>query len=282
MPYNAVNDVKMRILRSVLTTLCIAMLLGSSAASFATEREELDNSGWVLGLELGISAALLVGVAFLDAPESCRWCATNTFDESIRSALKAEDDAAARLASDILVFGVVSSAALAVSALPPLLDDEGIAALQNVGIVLSSTLAATATVGLIKVLAARERPIEHHHPGKLENAAERYVSFFSGHTSIAFALASSATTVAYLRGEDWALYSGLGLGALALTGASLRIVGDAHWASDVLVGMGVGTLFGVGLPLLLHGRSKSDSRNQLSAQPLFLPTAPQFGVTLSW
>jgi membrane-associated phospholipid phosphatase len=33
---------------------------------------------------------------------------------------------------------------------------------------------------------------------------------------------------------------------------------DKHYLTDVLVGAAAGTLFGVGVPLLLHGRASSD------------------------
>ena len=33
---------------------------------------------------------------------------------------------------------------------------------------------------------------------------------------------------------------------------TLRIVGDQHYASDVLLGAGIGTMSGLGIPWLLH------------------------------
>jgi hypothetical protein len=32
----------------------------------------------------------------------------------------------------------------------------------------------------------------------------------------------------------------------------MRIMSDRHWASDVLVGLGIGSAIGLGLPYLLH------------------------------
>jgi membrane-associated phospholipid phosphatase len=82
----------------------------------------------------------------------------------------------------------------------------------------------------------------------------RHASFFSSHTTTAFALASSVTTVSALRGYPAAPYFGALGGALAATTSVLRIAADLHYASDVLVGALVGTGVGAGLPLLIHSR----------------------------
>ncbi len=63
-------------------------------------------------------------------------------------------------------------------------------------------------------------------------------SFPSGHTSIAFTL---ACIVHNEYGEKSAWF-GIGAYACAATVGAMRIAGDAHWASDVLAGAGIGML----------------------------------------
>lgn len=83
---------------------------------------------------------------------------------------------------------------------------------------------------------------------------ERNLSFFSGHSSLAFSLAVSSGTVASLRGYRWApLVWAVGLPVAAFTAYS-RVAADAHYLSDVVVGSVMGALVGGGIPLLFHGR----------------------------
>ncbi len=53
-----------------------------------------------------------------------------------------------------------------------------------------------------------------------------------------------------LLGEPWDTLSCAGGYAVATTTAMFRIVGDVHYASDVIGGAMVGTLIGYGIPLL--------------------------------
>lgn len=87
----------------------------------------------------------------------------------------------------------------------------------------------------------------HHCEG-----ADRYRSYFSGHTSVPFSIAA-ATCVhhAYLPlsgGHAWVPCT-VGFAAAAASG-TLRIVSDNHYATDVMTGMVVGTAIGLTVPLL--------------------------------
>jgi membrane-associated phospholipid phosphatase len=77
-------------------------------------------------------------------------------------------------------------------------------------------------------------------------------SFFSGHTSLAFALAASAGTISTLRGYPSAPWVWAGGMALASSVGYLRIAGDAHWATDVVTGAVVGGLVGFAVPWAFH------------------------------
>ena len=88
------------------------------------------------------------------------------------------------------------------------------------------------------------------------DSPDRYYSFFSGHTSQAFA---SAAVVCSFHANMPLLGNGpenhipcvTAMVGAAATGF-LRIAGDMHYLSDVLTGMGVGLATGFLLPWLLH------------------------------
>src|SRR5437870_2234290 len=93
-------------------------------------------------------------------------------------------------------------------------------------------------------------------------SADDDASFYSGHTSAAFAVATSFATCASMRGdgEAWVAWAA-GLPLAALTGY-LRIAADRHYLSDVLVGAGAGTLFGTLVPRLLHSPGAAGTLQQ--------------------
>jgi membrane-associated phospholipid phosphatase len=129
--------------------------------------------------------------------------------------------------------------------------------LLNAGVVYGETLTANwALNSLAKVLFARPRPYTHgparDDAGK--DPSDRYVSFYSGHSSISFA---SATAGSYLFAEgatDQAsrvAFWGTEF-ALAAATANLRVIAGKHYYSDVLVGALVGSGLGIVIPLA-HG-----------------------------
>jgi membrane-associated phospholipid phosphatase len=213
--------------------------------------------------ELTLASGLLVTSVLVsrDAPDACRWCGSNDFDETLRGALVSSRPRVPGMLSDIAVAGVLPSFALAALLAPAYRADRRDHALENVLIVASTTGLSVALAAGLKTVIARERPAEHH--GELgrspaaEHPRERYLSFYSSHTAAAFAVASSVTTLSYLRGYASAPYvAGIG-GALGVGVGVLRIASDMHWATDVLAGAGVGTLVGASVPLLLHRRTDS-------------------------
>jgi membrane-associated phospholipid phosphatase len=216
-----------------------------------------------LGGELAVVSGLLVTSVLVarDEPDACRWCASNRFDETVRGSLVAARPREAGMLSDIAVAGVLPSFALTALLAPAYRAGRRDHALENVVIVATATGLSLALAMGLKTAIARERPAAHH--GELERSPavkhprERYLSFYSSHAAASFAAVSSVTTVSYLRGYDSAPYVALAGGALGASVAVLRIAADMHWATDVLVGAGVGTLVGASVPLLLHRRAET-------------------------
>lgn len=121
--------------------------------------------------------------------------------------------------------------------------------LQRVGLhATEAVVLAGATTSVLKVVAGRQRPYvaagdaERWTPFRI---GDGHTAFPSGHTTVAFAFASAVTAelatesprAAWIGGP--LLYGGAGLVGLA------RMFDDKHWASDVVLGAGIGTLAGL-------------------------------------
>ncbi len=262
---------------SLLAPFATAIVLFSSAAR-ADDFELARTTPAFLGTQFGVTTGAAIGTLFLPKPETCRWCTTNGFDLSIRSAFLVSNPKAARTASDITVGAALPIGTLAFAIIPSLTGEHKGHALENAAIVMNATMTAAVLTQATKMIAGRQRPGCARSSTSGITGKECNLSFYSGHTSIGFAMAASVTTVLALRGSRLAPWAGVGLGALALTGGTLRIMGDAHWASDVLVGLVIGTATGVLMPLMLHPRAGASP----SAAGLTIAPAPSadFGVSI--
>jgi membrane-associated phospholipid phosphatase len=129
---------------------------------------------------------------------------------------------------------------------------------QDAGIIIQTAVLSSVLNQTVKFIADRERPFVHVLPedqkGLTAHPTDNNVSFYSGHTNLAFALVVSAGTVAELRGykhRGWIWAVGL---PLATTVPLLRMAADKHYLTDVATGALLGSAFGVAVPLLMHGR----------------------------
>ena len=185
---------------------------------------------------------------------TCRWCASNGLDDSVRAAWARADPAPARALSDGFAVGA-PVLTLGLGALAAADADRAGDIPLNSLLVAEATSVAMALNAIAKVAFARERPYAHALSADAKAtspSADYNVSFFSGHTAFTFALATSAGTIASMRGYRaapavWAV----GLPLAAATGY-LRVAADRHYFTDVVGGMLVGALVGVGIPLLFH------------------------------
>jgi membrane-associated phospholipid phosphatase len=185
-------------------------------------------------------------------PETCRLCEPNALDAAVRNAVVWREPARARHASDALVFGVLPAAMIGHQLLAARGEGDWQAGFVDLLVVAEAAAIAQDLNQLVKFTVARERPFVHYADPARPHEADDDVSFYSGHTTFAFALASSAGMVSTLRGYRSAPWVwGVGM-SMAATAGWLRMGGDMHWFSDVLVGAAVGTAVGAGLPWLLH------------------------------
>jgi len=142
------------------------------------------------------------------------------------------------------------------------------------------------TTGLLKGLAGRARPFVTGDTSARDFGFARgfkgskYTSFPSGHTTTAFAAASAVTleTHEWWPRSTWVVAPVLYGGATAV-GLS-RMYHNKHWASDVVLGAGIGTFSGLKVVQFNHSRPG----NRLDRLLLRATVSPSTtgGAALSW
>jgi membrane-associated phospholipid phosphatase len=212
------------------------------------------------------SASVLSALAvtlFLHYPDEPRWQGGILFDDAVRDGLRARDPDtrdAIRIASDLTLATVLVQDALIDSLLIPFADGSpDIAAqlsLMNATALSLNILVAT----LLFKAVARERPLiqDCKKDPNFDPLCDTgsYASFPSSHTSTAFTAAGLICVHhAYLPiygGGGWD--DGACIGALTFATATglFRIIGDRHYATDVLFGAAIGFSLGYIYPWLLH------------------------------
>ena len=114
----------------------------------------------------------------------------------------------------------------------------------------------------LKAVFTKYRPFttDSNPPSDLMAEEDRYFSFPSGHTTVAFTTAGFATTIfAASDAPKWAkgVFTGANF-AIAAGVASLRVTSGKHYLVDVLAGAFIGTASGMLIPLL---HSNKQDRN---------------------
>ena len=172
-----------------------------------------------------------------DVPNNILTQKPNDLDAKIRSNLRWKNNGdIAKELSDVLLYGFfVGSIPLS-----PLLTKNNYmnTLLTNLEVLSINGL----VTNIIKHAVKRQRPYSHY--GTFPDNDDSYRSFFSGHTSTAFAIGTStAMTLTRNSNLNENLLWGSILCTATMTGY-LRIAADKHYATDVITGAIVGTLIG--------------------------------------
>jgi hypothetical protein len=219
------------------------------------------------GYQYGLIGAQVAGaIGSLAIPGAARLKGRNGFDDSVRQAIGAEDEEGihiSRDASDVGLVILINQRLVDTLLITWWYHDKGSTAWQ-MGMIDAQALTLNAAVnGLIAGLSGRERPYAdtlcERSPYDVSSDCtgnNRYRSFYSGHSSTAFTLA--ALTCAHH--INLPLYGGGAVEALPCIGsmlaagsvATLRVVADQHYMSDVLVASGIGTAIGFAVPYAFH------------------------------
>lgn len=215
------------------------------------------------------------------APATCRDCEPGPVDARARSAVVWSDPEPARITSDVLVFGVAPLTAATSAYLMARADGQEDQAVEDILMIAEAAGIAAALNQTTKFLAARERPFVDALPAaaraRTDDPADNNLSFFSGHTTMAFALTAATATVARLRRyehADWAWAVGL---PVAFATGYLRMAGDKHYLTDVLTGALVGTAVGWAVPTL-HARFADRGAPRVAV----VPAAGGGTVAVTW
>lgn len=246
---------------------------------------------WDPALDVAMTAvgvgAWLAGELFKRdlAPVRCRWCDADAADAGVRGALLWQDPPLADGLSDATGFLLTPIASLGLTALAAAHDRAAGNAGEDTVLVVEAWGVAAGVTEVTKMLVGRERPFVHALPedkkGQTAQPADNNLSFFSGHTSGAFALAAAAGTVSSMRGYRFAPLVWAASGLLAASTAYLRIAADKHWLTDVVAGALIGGGIGFALPLLLHGPVGDPAPARVDS--LRAPVPPLgTAVTLGW
>ena len=113
-----------------------------------------------------------------------------------------------------------------------------------------SVVSAGAACGVLKIATGRSRPDSSPGESKEFSPFSGADAFPSGHTTVAFAFASSLCEETNATWVPWVAYP-----AAAMVGWA-RVVQDRHWLSDVVAGAALGTWAGREVDLRLQRRQK--------------------------
>jgi membrane-associated phospholipid phosphatase len=214
-------------------------------------RRDLAITAAAAALSFGISNASLTS-------SGCLLCEPIGLDWQARDHLRlgfARDARGARLWSGVLASYVLPGGALLASGAAAFRAGRSRTFAEDAVVVVQATLIAADLNALAKGLVGRERP------------GGGGGSFYSSHTSRAFALATAAATVATLRGRESAPWLWAGGLTLATGVAYLRVAGDAHWLTDVAAGAAIGGAIGFAVPWLFHRSVRGSHRFDLRPAP---------------
>ncbi|QSQ27851.1 phosphatase PAP2 family protein [Pyxidicoccus parkwayensis] len=222
------------------------------------------------------------------APAHCRWCdrapdgtdTLNRLDRWGRGLAGSTEQSRKRADtwSNILGFAVMPASVLGIqyavghgSGMPDRFFG------QDATIILESAVLASVANQTVKFIVGRERPFVHQLPedqkGLTAHPNDNNLSFYSGHTNLAFSLVVSAGTVAALRGyehQEWIWAVGI---PLATSVGLLRMGADKHYLTDVATGALLGSAFGVAVPLLMHGRTGETTSPNKASSVRMMPMA---------
>jgi membrane-associated phospholipid phosphatase len=233
------------------TGACLGLAAALVGAPVFAQTQPLEpRVDWTVdSIVTGAGVGVTFGASFIPVDRSRRWhTELLPFDCSTRRAFSSS---AADWSNGLLLVTLTAPMALQVGAG---LDEAAGKRLLVYGETLSLTLALSSVT---KFLVARPRPYVYSSDPRVSDYARRqgkdsHLSFFSGHSALAFAAAVAGSYLFTQTSRDRAARAGI-WGTelfLAATTATLRVRAGQHFPSDVLVGALVGAGFGLAVPSL--------------------------------
>lgn len=237
---------------------------------------------------IGLSAAIWLGTSV--ASREMRWAGCGMCDPSTINGLDrrviGNVNEPARIVSDVGLVTAIAApfvlglgdALLQRSRDRPAWKRRHLPGWGKEAVVLFETLSVNiAVTNVVKLAVRRPRPYSYDADSTIGDPTEdeARLSFFSGHTSIAFAMATSFAYVFQARHprSKWvAPVWALGMSLASVTGVA-RVAAGKHFWTDVIVGAAVGTSIGLLVPAL--------HRNASAPRVAFAPSRTGAMVVLS-
>ncbi len=231
------------------------------------------------GIVTGVTAATVIGLQLSKnqlAPLECKWCTPGAFDGDVARSVAWSNPKTANTISDVMQF-LIPIGAIGYGVLQGYRLGDPSAGWSSALLITEATSLALLANVIVKYAVGRSRPyVWMGNPGLYGDPQDENLSFFSGHTTLAFAVAVSAGTLFLMQGmpgAGWILGGGLALAAFT---GYLRMGAEQHYLTDVLTGAAVGSLVGFAVPFLFH-RPKNSGPPQAGQ----LMPAPG-GIAIAW
>ena len=265
------------------STRALAAVLALSLAAPASGQDQtltpLTYDWTVDGIVTGAAAATVITLQLLKnelGPLQCKWCTPGSIDGDVARSVAWSNPKTANTLSDVMQI-VLPIGAIGYGVLQGYRLGNPSAGWSSALLITEATSIALLVNVVVKYAVARARPYVWMGQGDLYgDPRDENLSFFSGHTTLAFAVAVSAGTIFLMQGmpgAGWVLGGGLALAAFT---GYLRMGAEQHFLTDVLTGAAVGSLVGWAVPYLFHR-----PRNSGAPQPGALMPAPG-GIAIAW
>jgi len=230
----------------------VSPLAAQKPSLWRTEWPQFRTSEGVLTVASALAAAAIVVAGPIDQP---RWQGPILFDGAVRQSFRASTPESRQ------TYRAIGDWTYRLSPLLPLVDVFFVAAIGrsdsklalNLGGMLAEAYSYSGLLSEISTqLSARKRPYADCTGGGECDTQ----SFFSGHSAIAATgaglMCANHTRIALYGSPVLDIGSCVLASANALLTATTRVAADRHYATDVILGTGVGFAFGYAVPVLLH------------------------------
>jgi len=256
------------------------------------------SNAWDYTLVLGATAGYVTAVILPRPEEAPDWNRPILFDSWVRSELVGHTRGVrdfAALASDIVLVGSIAHVAADATLVAGLHHHAPDVAWQMVVMDSEAYSISLFLNGISKRVTGRARPYvgpcsKDKNYDSACNASDPYASFYSGHSAItatSAGLLCSEHSNLHLYGGNWDTFACVNGAVVTTLTATLRIIADRHYATDVLTGHLLGFSSGYFVPELLHFTSGTTAGETITGKPQgarllgVLPGVPELGDGIS-
>jgi hypothetical protein len=235
--------------RRALVALVLALLTAAPRAGAADDAPKEPHPKSVYKIWPWLDGSVILGTNLVSAglflfyrPEPSCPCDPQSVNSFDRHAISWQSDAAEQIGN----FAVVATVAA-----PIMLDIVDLKAkepiIEDVVVLAEALSISGALVSVVK--AAVQRPYPRTYAGFDVQDRTNYASFYSGHTAIAFTSLTVAAMTVARRHHRYALPWTIAVVGGSAVGLNM-ILSGWHFPTDVIVGAVMGTVVGVGVPIL--------------------------------